>query len=339
MIKKHGLIINLIQLYMSAKINKSVNILSGEENNSSLFTNKSIVNTINTDHLMKRNSILIFLLITLFIILSCKSKDYIIYYNKVNEIDSLYRIANQPEEAIKQYKKLFKKYSPKNQERIKEYETYIKLADQHQKNFGGKKSLYKLIPLIAPYEGSEKSYFGLFQKYGIDSTEVRKRIANWKKGLNRRLVDSFSVAFVRDQAENRENFQLMEKNDRINAQLLKWTFENYGYPSVQKIGLIGNDGIFMPMHPLFSHMVDEKEYPYLKAKMLEYIKSGDCIPKDYANMVDRHNLQISKEGTLYGIYLSYDAIVDTIKANQERKKIGIPSIKHSSKITKDYFKK
>ncbi|UKB84900.1 hypothetical protein LF887_04520 [Chryseobacterium sp. MEBOG06] len=288
---------------------------------------------------MKRNSILIYLFIIISIVLSCKSNDYIVYYNRVNEIDSLFRIASQPEKAIKQYRKLFKKYNPKNQERIKEYETYIKLADQYQKNFGGKKSLYKLIPLIAPYEGSEKNYFSLFQKYGIDSTEVKQRIADWKKGLNKRLVDSFSIAFIRDQAEGRRNPQRMEKNDRINAELLKWTFEHYGYPSIQKIGLIGNDGVFMPMHPLFSHMVNSKEYPYFKAKMLEYIKSGDCIPKDYANMVDRHNLQISKKGILYGIYLSYDAIVDTIKADQERKKIGIPSIKHSSKITKDYFKK
>ncbi|MDR3025758.1 hypothetical protein [Chryseobacterium sp.] len=291
---------------------------------------------------MKRNSIMVYigyLSTIIFIVLSCKSNDYIVYYNRVNEIDSLYRIANQPEKAVKQYRKLFRKYNPKNQDRIKEYENYIKLAGQHHKNFGGKKSLYKLIPLIAPYEGSYGSYFGLFQKYGIDSTEVKQRIADWKKGLNKRLVDSFSIAFTRDQAEGRRNFQLMEKNDRKNAQLLKWTFENYGYPSVQKIGLIGNGGVFMPMHPLFSHMANSKEYPYFKAKMLEYVKSGDCIPKDYANMVDRHNLQISKEGTLYGLYLSYDAVVDTIKANKERKKIGIPSIQHSSKITKDYLKK
>lgn len=283
---------------------------------------------------MKRNSTLIFLLIILFFILSCKSKDYIVYYNRVNEIDSLYRIAKQPEKAIMQYKKLFKKYSPKNQERIKEYETYIKLADQHQKNFGGKKSLYKLIPLIAPYEGSYGSYFGLFKKYGIDSTEVKQRIADWKKGLNKRLVDSFSIAFVRDQAEGRRNPQLMEKNDRINAQLLKWTFENYGYPSVQKIGLIGNGGVFMPMHPLFSHMIGEKEYPYFKAKMLEYIKSGDCIPKDYANMVDRHNLQIDKVEMPYGSYPSYSAIIDTMKVNRNRKKIGLPALKRISKVQK-----
>ncbi|MCJ7934918.1 MAG: hypothetical protein MUW56_15175 [Chryseobacterium sp.] len=298
---------------------------------------------------MKRKSILkqnlalyiLLLFIINFIFFSCKSKsiNYITYYNTVNEIDSLYRIANQPEKAVKHFRKLFKKYNPKNQDRIEEYETYIKLADQYHKNFGGKKSLYKLIPLIAPYEGSYKKYFALYQKYGIDSIEVKQKIADWKKGLNKQLVDSFTIAFIRDQAEGRRNPEIMEKNDRINAQLLKWTFENYGYPSIQKIGLIGNDGVFMPMHPLFSHMIDSKEYPYFKAKMLEYIKSGDCVPKDYANMVDRHNLQVAKKEMLYGVYPSYTAVIDTLKTNRNRKSIGIPSFKHSAKITKDYLKK
>ena len=262
----------------------------------------------------------------------CKNRNYILYYNKVNEIDSIYRIANQPEEAIKQYRKLFRKYNPKNQDRIEEYETYIKLSDHYQKNFGGKKSLYKLIPLIAPYEGSYEKYYDLFEKYGIDSTEVKQRIADWKKGLNKRLIDSFSIAFIRDQAEERKNPELREKNDKINAQLLRWTFENYGYPSVQRIGLIGNNDVFMPMHPLFSHMVDAEEYPYFKMKMLEYIKSGDCIPRDYANMVDRHNLQVSKEEMLYAAYPSYTAVIDTAKVNRNRKTIGLPALKRSSTI-------
>lgn len=281
-------------------------------------------------------SLSLYMLLAVILILSCKSKNnnYILYYNKVNEIDSIYRMANQPEKAIKQYKKLFKKYSPRNQERIKEFETYIKLADQYQQNFGGKKSLYKLIPLIAPYEGSYKEYFGLYQKYGIDSIEVKQKISDWKQGLNKRLVDSFSIAFMRDQAEGRKNPQLMIKNDKINAQLLKWTFENYGYPSMQKIGIIGNNGVFMPMHPLFSHMIDAEEYPYLKTKMLEYIKSGDCIPRDYSNMVDRHDLQISKQEMPYGSYPSYTAIIDTAKVNRNRKNIGLPALRPSSKTSK-----
>ncbi|MFZ4931079.1 hypothetical protein [Chryseobacterium sp. Mn2064] len=270
------------------------------------------------------------LLVIVFLLFSCKTKDYITYYNRVNEIDSLYRKFNQPEEVIKQYRVLFKKYAPKNQERIEEYETYITLADKHQKNFGGKKSLYKLIPLLAPYEDSYQKHYELFEKYGIDSTEVKQRIADWKKGLNKRLVDSFSIAFTRDQAEDRKDPQLREVNDKINAKLLKWTFENYGYPSVQKIGLIGNNDVFMPMHPLFSHMIDAEEYPYFKMKMLEYIKSGDCNPKDYANMVDRHDLQISKKEMPYGSYPSYTAVIDTAKVNRNRKTIGLPALKRTS---------
>jgi len=294
-------------------------------------------------NIMNRNLILIYiryLFVIILIFLSCKSKtnNYIVYYNKVNEIDSLYRIANQPKEALKQYRKLFRKYTPKNQDRIEEYETYIQLADQQQKNFGGKKSLYHLISLIAPYEGSYKNYFALFQKYGIDSTEVKQRIADWKKELNKQLVDSFSIAFVRDQAEGRKNPQIMEKNDKRNAKLLKWAFENYGYPSIQKIGLIGNNDVFMPMHPLFSHMIDSEEYSYFKTKMLEYIKSGDCIPKDYANMVDRHDLQITKKEMPYGSYPSYTAVIDTAKVNRNRKTIGLPALKRALKNKKELSK-
>ena len=69
----------------------------------------------------------------------------------------------------------------------------------------------------------------------------------------------------------------------------------------------------MPMHPLFSHMIGKKNILISKQKMLEYIKSGDCIPKDYANMVDRHNLQIDKVEMPYGSYPSYSAIIDTMK--------------------------
>jgi hypothetical protein len=39
--------------------------------------------------------------------------------------------------------------------------------------------------------------------------------------MNKRLIDSFSVAFVRDQEAKRMVSSVMLKNDRINARLLK----------------------------------------------------------------------------------------------------------------------
>lgn len=118
---------------------------------------------------MKSRSFFIALLTVLFC--SCKNRElnYITYYNKVNDIDSIFRIANKPKKAIHKYRKLFRKYPPKNQERIAEYETYITLADRYKKNFGGKENLYKLIHLNTPYNNYKRLY-GLYQKYGIDST-------------------------------------------------------------------------------------------------------------------------------------------------------------------------
>ncbi|MBQ0147876.1 MAG: hypothetical protein KBS93_05395 [Flavobacteriaceae bacterium] len=90
---------------------------------------------------------------TILILFSCEKKqyNYIHYYQKVNEIDSIYRFTNNPIETVKRYKLLFNQYPAKNQSRIREYETYIVLADRHNIDFGGKKSLNKLIYLTAPY--------------------------------------------------------------------------------------------------------------------------------------------------------------------------------------------
>jgi hypothetical protein len=44
-----------------------------------------------------------------------------------------------------------------------------------------------------------------------------------------------------------------------------WTIENYGYPSPQKIGITGNDGVFMPMLTFYESYSNVPEYyPILK---------------------------------------------------------------------------
>ncbi|KXH79557.1 hypothetical protein [Chryseobacterium kwangjuense] len=278
-----------------------------------------------------------YFLIICFLLYCCKSKDYISYYNKVNEIDSIYRIAKQPEQAIKKYTKLFSKYRPLNQERIEEYETYIRVSDRYGKNFGGKKSLYRLIPLIAPYwryKKEDPKFIKLYKKYGIDSLRMEQKVAEWKKKLDKKLIDSFVVAIRRDHYNERSNSSEIFENDLKNAELLKWTFKNYGYPSMQKIGLYHKD-TFMPMGVIILHMADYDEYhSYFKSKILEYIKSGECPPRDYAAMVDRNNLH-HKVPYTYGVYQGYENIKDSAKVNRNRKSIGLPSLKYRNKLAKD----
>jgi len=92
-----------------------------------------------------------------------------------------------------------------------------------------KKTLYKFIPLIAPYGNAYKKYLPLLKKYDIDSMEVKENIADWKKNLDKRLVDSFSVAMIRDQEKRHIDTAVQAKNVRKNAELLLWTFKNYGF--------------------------------------------------------------------------------------------------------------
>lgn len=279
-----------------------------------------------------KNSALIrysFSLIILLFLTSCK-KNYITYYNKVNEIDSTYRLANNPKLAVKEYREIFKEYVPKNQDRIEEYATYITLADQYHEDFGGKESLYQLISLIAPDGDEYKKYLPLFNKYGIDNASVEQKITEWKQGLDKKLVDSFRVALIRDQAGRPIDTALTRKNVEKNAELLIWTFKNYGFPTPEKIG-------WFPMPTFITHMVESKKhYPFIKEKLLEYVKSGDCSPRDYARMDDTY-LGSHKKITLYGFNMI--SVKDSAQTDRNRKSLGIPSMKHSAKIRKDFFKK
>jgi len=271
-----------------------------------------------------------FIVFVTFSALSCKSRNYIAYYNKANSIDSIYTINRDTIAFIKRYKKLFKRYNPpQSNGGFSKYETYIIFSDKYSKKFGGKKSLYKLLDLVAPFNEHYKTLFPLCEKYGIDNLDVEQKIASSKSNMNKQLIDSFSVAFVRDQKEERSDSMTMLKNDRKNARLLKWTIENYGYPSPQKIGITGNDSVFMPMRTFLSHMSSVPEYyPFFKDALLKYIKSGECSPQEYATMVDRHERDNNQE-ILYDEY--FGDFSDTLKVNRNRRNIGLRSINYQLK--------
>lgn len=289
------------------------------------------------------NLFLYTILISIFLFLSCKNRElnYIDYYNKVYTIDSIHRVQKDTLATIKRYKKLFKKYPPVQNERITEYEVYIKMADKYHKNFGGVKSLDKLLAQTAPYWQPEPDFYRLYRRHGIDSMQVEQKFQQWRKGLNQVLVDSFSVAFIRDQ-HNRNIKETVEMNDKKNAELLVWTLKNYGYPSKQKIGHLGREGQLMSMGTMLNHMANTKYYEYFKTELLKYVKSGECTPRDYIEMVDKY--QYANNGiTMYGIFMRYNEAnlnaADSARIDKNRAAIGFPRMKTSMKIAKDFFDK
>lgn len=289
------------------------------------------------------NLILYSSLIFIFLFHSCKNRqlNYIDYYNKVYTIDSIHRIHKDTLATIQQYKRLFKKYPPVQNERITEYEVYIKMASKYNQDFGGAKSLDKLLTQTAPYWQPNRSFYQLYKRHGIDSMQVEKKFQNWRRGLNQVLVDSFSIAFTRDQ-HNRSIKETVQMNDRKNAELLIWTLKNYGYPSKQKIGHLGREGQLMAMGTMLNHMAYTQYYEYFKKELLQYVKSGECTPRDYIDMVDKY--QYANNGpTIYGIFMRFDEAnlnsADSARIDKNRAAIGFPRMKTSMKIAKDFFDK
>ena len=278
---------------------------------------------------------LILIIGSLFTVFSCKTRETSIeYYNKVNAIDSIFRFENNGLEAAKMYHKLFKNYPPHNNEHIREYQNFIELADLNQLNFGEKKSLIKLIPLTAPnwkYNKFDNKLIGLYRKYGIDSIELEKEIRIWDNRLNKQLVDSFSLALKRDQAEGRRNKITRALNDKINENLNVWTFDKFGYPSQQKIGLWGNNGTFLNMLVLFNHAADASQFEYIKHKLFEYVKNGECPPKVYAELIDKRQGMMGDK-SLYGELNFSEEPLDTISIDRNRKKIGLPTLRHQKML-------
>ena len=69
--------------------------------------------------------------ILLILLISCKNQktNYIVYYNKVLIADSIMRFENDTIKSLKKYRKVFKKFEPKNDDRLNEFENFILLSD------------------------------------------------------------------------------------------------------------------------------------------------------------------------------------------------------------------
>lgn len=281
------------------------------------------------------------LILLILMLISCKIKNfnYIDYYHETLCIDSVYRFHKDTLATIKNYKKLFRKYGPHNQERLREFETYIYLSHKLNKNFGGKKSLYKLIDMITPYKQRYTDY-SFFKKYGIDSLEVENRFLKREEKYNKTLIDSFRVAIYRDQSTRKIEYNNETKiADLKNINLFKWTLQNYGFPSTEKVGSIDLWYAKSFYYSMFIHFHDyEEEYQFLEKELLKYIKSGECNPYVYAAMVDRHyKTYIDKTKSLYYVYPAAheEKHIDSIRIDKNRNKIGLPSLKHTRLIPSD----
>lgn len=288
---------------------------------------------------MKR---IFYLTLIVFLLINCKSKEvnYIDYYSKINEADSVFRYEKDTLKAIKIYKNVFKEFEPRNQYGKRELEHYIDFCDKFKMNFGGKKTLRKLINLEAPRRAFFYGY-AILKKYGIDSLEVEEGFDKWEKKLDKVLVDSFKVAYERDQYY-RKNFdeKLLLLNDRKNEDLILKLINANNFPTIDKIGYA--EGPDYPIKIITLHIGSStKRFDFFKEELFKCVKKGYIRPIVYAEFVDRESVFGIRRDTTNSIYAAYrspNAIKDSVQVNRNRRKIGLPSLYHNRDMIKEYEK-
>lgn len=152
--------------------------------------------------------------------------------------------------------------------------------------------------------------------------------------MKQRLIDSLTIASHRDAEGGRHDTEIMRKNDHKNLNLFLRIFDQYGYPSEEKVGTTGNDGEPLIVVTILSHLIC-LDYNKIYPRLNEFLKRGEIPPRIFALIVDKYYLCENENG-YYNVY-GKASNKDSLLINRRRKTIGLPSLLHYSKIRKDYF--
>lgn len=300
---------------------------------------------------MKNLTLLILLFTCIFTtLLSCKSSythigdknaNYIPYYLKVYEADSLF-LVNNYEGSYEILDSLFKKYEPINMQGYYEYGNYLASAVM----IGKTKNLNSKI---------KKSYidFGGIPIYHNNSSELINKILNYSK-FSKEKLNNFKQSYLkkinlelRDRIEN-----MINEDQRVRVEMNKDSmnffqkkhekelndiFLKYGYPSLK---IIGSDNYFdnpADFSVILIHQDDEAKEYFLKI-MLDNVKKGNCLPAEYGAVYDRKiwtQTSSKKSMQYFGSFINLKdgslsiPVIDAKRIDSIRQSIGLFHIKYN----------
>lgn len=263
-----------------------------------------------------------------------KEVNYIPYFLKVYEADSLYLVKNY-QKSYAVLDSLFKKFKPLNTEQYKEYETYLSCAFAIDKKINFKDSILKSIENY----GSNSRYFKYdslmdlaYKSAKISNEDIVNSTRIYRNKLNFTLRDSIQEMCRVDQ-EVRNDGRTFDNSirivDSLNQIKLEHIFTKYGYPSEKLIGEFYIDSTFTDLSVIFLHTNREFRMNFLLPKVLDAVKKGQIYPEFYSQSYDRF-LEYTTGKQLYGSYNLTREKQETEFTDKEnidslRKSIGLPS--------------
>jgi hypothetical protein len=282
---------------------------------------------------------ILFLLCLTTFFFGCRKKDtvakevkqtvnYIPYYLKVVEADSLFQIRNyQKSYAI--LDNLFKRYKPIQTEEYWEYSTYIASAVMtgHTENINKmmKKSITDFGNFSICHRDADQLYDTLIKVSKFTESDFVDLTKVYSKKINLSLRKKIEIMLTEDQSVRipKLNYEGMKHFEEKHKKQIEEIISKYGYPSYQVIGHNGYD-TNQPIHfyPIFLHQSIEIKDRYLPM-LLDNLKKGKCSPYEYAFIFDKAYIEKNNNKGYYGVIseyrLDYPKKIDSI-----RKSIGLP---------------
>jgi len=267
-----------------------------------------------------------------------KNANYIPYYLKVYEADSLF-LTNNFERSYQILDSLFKEYEPLCMNNYAEYSIYLGAAIKS----GNVENIAQKVRYGVSHFGGivalHKENFDMYDELLIAANLTEEEVSNLEKeyynNLNLELRDEMIQMFKDDQAIrnnddiNIEEMQIIDRNNRIKLEAI---FDEYGYPSDDLVGTdytVSIKGEYVREVILLIHQdkgFKEKYLPFL----LDNVKRGKCDPSIYAMVYDR--MMLDSLGKQY--FGSYDCsygkckllnpeIIDSIRMS-----VGLPNLNY-----------
>jgi hypothetical protein len=291
------------------------------------------------------------LLFLFFALISCKSNftkigdkkaNYIPYYIKVYEADSLFLTKNYSQ-SHKKLDSLFDMFEPINLDLYFEFENYIKsgLLSKQKKNY---KKEYKYLFLKYGYNYSDVLLDSILKK-GLTNTFIsEKKAKKWHNIyvskldiIYRNRLDSMN--YVDQKVRNTKPFdwEMVKNIDLTNDSILMNYILKNGYPYFKKIGTFRK--LYETEKPksigldvLINHFTSyEKCVNFYNTNLQIFVKNGTCPPIVYGYFMDRYYNKFKNASYFYFVTddFNYKLNKNLVKEiNSRRLENGLPSIEY-----------
>lgn len=283
--------------------------------------------------------IFLVLILISFGIISCKSSynkigsknaNYIPYYLKVYEADSLFVVGSY-QGSYDILDNLFKKYEPINTFKFDEYGTFCKLKIILNKKLD-QDDFFKLVSKYGydndwlETDSILSPYYKTFENMDLKYKSAREV---YLKSINLKLRKNIVILINQDQKyrignKTSETQQMRNYADSINQTELMRIFKDFGYPNMAMIGNYTIDKKLVSISPILYHTSTSINNEYFFKNVLEYIRQGKEDPDVYAFMIDRFNM-FRNNTQVYGTFKDNLKLSES-EINKNRHLIGLPAL-------------